>query len=127
MEYSIVHLFSIGYSGGICTCGLHLSLPQIQPWENHAWWWSRFKEPTSHYWWRIHHQITFHHRSAGDLFTFPANSPFMCAFVLLIIALCDPFFLSIGIGYAVLCAVSLSFCLGRRVELLLETLHISIT
>ena len=64
---------------------------------------------------------------AGYLFAFSVNSPFMCAFVLLIIALCDPFFLSIGIGCALLCAVLLSFCLGRRVEPLLETLHISIT
>jgi len=34
-----------GLHRGICTCRLHLSLPRFQPWENHAWWWSRFKEP----------------------------------------------------------------------------------
>ena len=33
--------------GGICTCGLRPSLPRFQPWENRAWWWSRFKEPPS--------------------------------------------------------------------------------
>jgi len=34
-----------GLHRGICTCGLRLSLPRFQPWENRAWWWSRFKEP----------------------------------------------------------------------------------
>ena len=34
-----------GLHRGICTCGLRLSLPQFQLWENRAWWWSRFKEP----------------------------------------------------------------------------------
>jgi len=34
-----------GLHRGICTCGLCLSLPRFQPWENRAWWWSRFKEP----------------------------------------------------------------------------------
>ena len=38
-----------GLHEGICTCGLHLSLPRFQPWENRTcqWWWSRFKEPPS--------------------------------------------------------------------------------
>ena len=34
-----------GFRGGICPCGLSLSLPQFQPWEKRAWWWSWFKEP----------------------------------------------------------------------------------
>ena len=34
-----------GLHGGIGTCGERLSLPQFQPWEKRAWWWSRFKEP----------------------------------------------------------------------------------
>ena len=36
---------SVGYMGGIGTCGRRLSLPWFQPWEKRAWWWSRFKEP----------------------------------------------------------------------------------
>jgi len=36
---------SMGYMGDIFTCGSRLSLPRFQPWENRAWWWSRFKEP----------------------------------------------------------------------------------
>ena len=43
-------LFSMGYMGGICTCGHRLSLPRFQPWEKRAWWWSRFKEPPR---WRL--------------------------------------------------------------------------
>ena len=35
----------MGYMGGIGACGLRLSLPRFKPWENRAWWWSRFKEP----------------------------------------------------------------------------------
>jgi len=38
---------SVGYMRDIFTCGLRLSLPRFQPWENRAWWWSRFKEPLS--------------------------------------------------------------------------------
>ena len=40
-----VPVCSMGYMGGIGTCGVHRSLPQLQPWENCAWWWLQFKEP----------------------------------------------------------------------------------
>ena len=42
--YALVlyYMLFYGLRRGICTCGLHLSLPRFQPWENRAWWWSRF-------------------------------------------------------------------------------------